>query len=473
MKNMIIILKHIFIPVSAFSFLIFGQLASFCSAVIEFFVLKEFLTVKNPSIDSGIWAALIIFVLEGSKLTLHFYSMSLKRLDLKQADLDFDLKKRIRLIDGVKSGLVAFSVFCSIVFTINILYHDHDAKVEAALEDDRLQCEELMREKKAELAAEKQNFITDGLAACAADEDYLTCLRDELTKKENEIKNEPYPNRRADLMAEAAAIRAELAEVSRTLSQSKLAVTEAAQKRYEEGIAELEALYGENGFLRLTADSAEIVIQGHNAYLSNFLLAITRTFFGTAYSQKTYFFICLSIAVALALILEICISLSQMFLTISEESFVKIIGHISRPEHGKEAVKLILWLAFSSLISTAAFLAARILLGVTGDSVDIRQVILTYLIVTGLTNLITVARPKGDLRTCLEERFAGAGLVLGSLQSILGDMLIPATLCFVGYSIIGFICNGNFIYGDMNGLAIAVGGAFAKMVKYNQCTMNA
>lgn len=74
MKTITTILKATFMPLSAFSFLIFGFMACFCSAFIEFIVLKELLSIPGSAINANAWATLIVFVLEGSKLTLHFYA---------------------------------------------------------------------------------------------------------------------------------------------------------------------------------------------------------------------------------------------------------------------------------------------------------------------------------------------------------------------------------------------------------------
>ena len=79
MRNIITILKNVFTSFSAFSFLILGILAAFCSAIIEFFVLKELLAVSVLEIDTVSWAILLVLVLEGSKFTLHFYNEALKR----------------------------------------------------------------------------------------------------------------------------------------------------------------------------------------------------------------------------------------------------------------------------------------------------------------------------------------------------------------------------------------------------------
>ena len=48
-------------------------------------------------------------------------------------------------------------------------------------------------------------------------------------------------------------------------------------------------------------------------------------------------------------------------------------------------------------------------------------------------------------------------------------MLSFQQLFFIGYLLIEFAFRGNFVYGDMTGLAIAIGGAFSKILKFDQC----
>ncbi len=471
MKNLIIMLKHIFVPLSAFSFLVLGLLACFCSAIIEFFVLKELLEVPELSITSDSWAMMLVLILEGSKLTLHFYSEMLKKAVHSQEPFDFDVKQKYTLVRRVKNGLVIFSLVCSLICIVNVLYHNNEEKITAALEENRIDCEEQLALKKEELSRDKAQAIAEGENTYANSKAYIEQLKDELALKEIEIANEPYIKRREDLMKEAAILRDEIAELTAAYETNITQVKDSAEADYRTSLAKYEALYGENGTYRLTENDAKIQAAGNNSYLSNFLLALSRTFFGTTYSQTTYFLISLLLAFTVSLILELCISISQMLLTLSVESFVKLIGEIPKLVHGKNFVRITVWLMFSTLIATAVYLVASILFGISENHADIRLVVLTYLFIIGLVNITTMKHPKGNIQNLLESKFDKTEILFSGLQTVLTDMLIPATLCFVGYSLIGFVCNGNFVYGDMNGLAIAVGGAFAKIVKFDQCTL--
>ena len=141
MRTTIIIFKSIFAPFSAFSFLILGLLACFCSATIEFFVFRELLAIPTLGIDSNSWAALIVLVLEGSKFTLHYYGESLKKPEIKEQIHDFNLNHRRKLITIVKSMLISLSLACSIICVVNILYTNNFTDTNTTLAQNKIYCE--------------------------------------------------------------------------------------------------------------------------------------------------------------------------------------------------------------------------------------------------------------------------------------------------------------------------------------------
>ena len=110
-----------------------------------------------------------------------------------------------------------------------------------------------------------------------------------------------------------------------------------AQEEYEAEYTKLEEKYGNSGTERVTATDPKALMAGDNSYLSNFLNAFTKTFLGTGYSRAAYFLCTLFISLIVAIVLELCISISQMLLTIKAESFVKIIGEIPKIEKRKRS----------------------------------------------------------------------------------------------------------------------------------------
>ncbi len=467
MKTLVIILKSIFVPFSAFTFLILGCLACFCSAVIEWFVFREILAIPNSTINADNWAALIVLVLEGSKITLHFYNNAFKRHELHNQIAGI-IKKR-RLISGVSKALMALSLICSIICIVNVLYNNNDNKIEEALKKNTQECDQYLETGRNSLRDQRKQELDNVPQLYENEFSIIESMESDLQKIVQQILEEPYGNKRDDLMEEAKNIRDKIDNRAASYTDLCDAKREEIEKKYVKLNEELESKYGLYGSERLSENDIKILIQGDNSYLSNFLLAFSKTFWGREYSRSTYFACALIIGVTISVVLELCISISQMLLTISVESFLAILGDIPKPEKGKRIVELIIWLLFSVFVTTAIYLVASIALGNSSiNSQNLFSVLLAY---CGTIIIINLFSSKKESHTfdILCSQNPTAQTVIDFIRNIVADAIIPAALAFVGYILIGFICDGNFAYGDLNGLAIALGGCFSKTIKFSQC----
>lgn len=469
MKTLVSVLKNIFTPFSAFAFLLLGLLACFCSAMIEVFVLKELLEVPGLGIDAKSWAILIVLVLEGSKFTLHFYAEALKRRGLSEEVDEFDVEKRRKMIAGVKNSLVILSLACSIICMVNILYNNNDEKIEAYIQENAAYCDEKLSEGTQNLENKREKRREELTAIYATEKDSIDAQKENLNAILEMIANEVYINRRQDLQEEAEAMRAQIEQAETTYMQHIDAAEDTAQMEYEEEYAKLEERYGINGTERVTETDPDVLMAGDNPYLSDFLNAFTKTFFGTGYSRATYFVCALFLSLIIAIVLELCISISQMLLTIKAESFLKIIGEIPKIEKGKEAVRLVIWLMFSVLIATAVYCIASIILQNHINGEQTAMALITYIITVLLINALIPKKQSEGVLNYLSEKNERVKPLFKGLSNVISDALIPAAISFVGYLLIGFAFHGNFVYGDMTGLAIAIGGAFSKILKFDQC----
>lgn len=158
-----------------------------------------------------------------------------------------------------------------------------------------------------------------------------------------------------------------------------------------------------------------------------------------------------------------------MLLTIKAESFLKIIGEIPKIEKGKEAVRLVIWLMFSVLIATAVYCIASIILQNHINGEQTAMALITYIITVLLINALIPKKQSEGVLNYLSEKNERVKPLFKGLSNVISDALIPAAISFVGYLLIGFAFHGNFVYGDMTGLAIAIGGAFSKILKFDQC----
>ena len=469
MKTIVIIIKHIFVPFSAFLFLIIGLLACFFSAVIEFFVLKEIISIPDLGFNANYCAAILVFVLEGSKYTLHFYGESLKRAGIDSEIKDFDVNRKRKLIVLVKSILVFLSLVCSIIFIVNILYNDSSVKIEAAIEENDKKCQERFQEEVAQLDLRNEKRIVDEIAKYDTEKAHIETQQFQLDQILEAIKNETYIQRRQDLQEEADAMRTSLTNLQNSYTTHIKEINEKVYAEYKISYEALESKYGVNGSERIKPSDTEVLVKGDNLYLSNFLLAFTKTFFNQAYSRVTYFICSIIIGLIVSIVLELCISISQNLLTISVDSFIKILGYIPKLEKGKKFVRITIWLLFSVFIATAIYLIASIILNVDRNSNNINIVLITYVGTVLLVNVLSPKNTSGGLLSYLSTINHKTAPLINCIKEILSDAIIPAALAFVGYMIIGFCFNGEFIYGDLNGLAIAIGGAFAKTFKFGQC----
>lgn len=218
-----------------------------------------------------------------------------------------------------------------------------------------------------------------------------------LSKLESHIKDETYINRRQDLQEEAEAMRIQINQLNALYSQHSENAAEIAQTEYEENYGKLEEKYGDNGKERMKETDTEVLMEGDNPYLRSFLNAFTKTFCGTGYNRVTYFLCAIFIGLTVAVVLELCISISQMLLTIQVESFVKIIGEIPKIEKGKQIVHVAIWLLFSVLITTAAYCIASIIFRENIDAEAAIMAVATYVITILLLNALMPKdnEPKG------------------------------------------------------------------------------
>lgn len=469
MKNLVAILKHIFTPFSAFAFLLLGLMACFCSAVIEFFVFKELLTIPDLKNSSGALAAFIVLVLEGSKFTLHFYNESLKKRGLENEISEFDVAKKRKLICLVKNTLVILSVVCSLICFTNILYDNSQEKIKNAVEINTEECEKHLQEELKKLESTRITNINNKIESLSYMQDSIKSEEARLNNLDEQIRNEMYINKRKDLIAEADNCRKNINSIRTQYNSEINKITLTEDQNYEKEKEQLELKYGENGSERISKVDLDILSEGDNKYLKGFLLAFTMTFFNRTYSRSTYFIFAITIGLALALVLELCISISQMLLSISVDSFMKIIGEIPSIGYAVKIARRTTWFLISVLINTAMYLITCIILGISANPDTLKIVLFTYVITTFLVNILI---PKENITPMLENTYSNSPkleIISKSLKHIFVNMCIPAILAFVGYMLIGFFCKGNFIYKDLNGLAIAIGGSFAKMINFDNC----
>ena len=368
-----------------------------------------------------------------------------------------------------KNALVVLSLICSMICMINVLYDQNAEKMQVAMEENNKLCDEKWDAELADLDTWKEEEIQRATGLYDNELNYINTLQDELNQLNDQIRQEIYINKRGDLQNEAEKIRLEVKELNESYNSKIDSISKDVEEEYDIRRSEIEEQYGETGNKRLTSNDPEIQIEGDNEYLSNFLLAITQTFFQSYYSRTTYFICAIIISMIISVVLELCISISQMLLTLSVEEFMILIGKVPKIEKGQKVVQVSVWLMFSILVTTSAYLVASIVLNVNIDQCNIKIALLTYAATILMINVLTphIQKRKG-MKDVLNKHPKTKTVVQG-IDEMLMEAFVPAAVSFVGYILIGIIFEGEFTFGDMNGLAIAIGGCFSKIIKYNEC----
>lgn len=469
---MVAITKNVFVPITAFLFLGIAVLACLYSGIIEYSVLKQLIAVPvntGSFIKPETWALILVFVLEGSKFTLHFYSSALKRKQVKaEIGTELNAKKFYRVVVGVKNSLIAVSFICSIIFVTNIFFHGNDDAKLQAIEDSNESCDAKLDIGKAKLDDEYTTYIEEHLAIYSSELDSISSLEAKLSEREEQITNTDAIIKRGDLQEEAEAIRTQINAVKDNYADIKKTITAEALSIKNEGLARLEKRYGDNGTERIVdINDIKVASTGDNIYLSTFLGAFSQTFFSQTYGRTAYFAFAISIAIIIAAVLEACIYISQTLLTISENTFFTIMGESTVTDNEKRIVKIFSWLIFSIACLLAFYILSGLLLTVNLTRRNIIMAIATYSITMVLMNLVWSHRNTNVTARLLTSE---SEPLWKKMLFTIREAAIPAILAFVGYVMIGFIFNGDFIYGDLNALAIALGGTLAQCFqKKNYC----
>lgn len=470
MKSLVVIIKSIFVPISAFLFLAIGFLACCFSGVVEYNVLKELLIMPKGTetvINADFWPVILVMVLEGSKFTLHFYHASLKRKKVKDSLKTEECSPNLEIvIKWVKNALVAVSFACTIIFVTNVFFGDNGKSEVTARKQIDAQCDAKLENEKEKLETqriEKRQIAKDSLKS---EEKKIDALYDQVRELQEKIAASSSRNVRETLQKEAEALRNQIAAKEELYDSSLKEEYSSIDEQYNSELQAAEAKYGPDGTARKVAESDfEAEAMGDNPYLYTFLRAITKTFFQNGYSRMTYFLCVILLSVTISALLEACISISQNLLTLRIETFYEILGEVPITEAEHIIAKRVTWLLFSIICLLAGYIITGLCLNINVSRVQIVMAIMTYSVTLLFMDFSRTSQHK-------EKRLpAKAPLPLWKkILEVLPDTLISGLIAFSGYILLGFIFDGNFTYGDLNSLAIALGGMMAQFFrrdKYN------
>lgn len=313
MKKLISYMKCIFTPLSVFMQLFLGVVAAILSGIIEYFVLKDLFSkiiIDGNIINSKYLPLIIVLVLEGSKLFFHFAQEAFKD-DTKVSASAINFSNLIKFFKYI---LIVFSFACTLIYTANTLYFNTQQEKQSAYQTEEQAINNDYTQKIIDLEKEfinNQNALVDE-------------YKRELDEAEEDLKNHQIiytPKYLYDrtleehkrLESKVKELEAEYRQVLKDKeigleNNSKfVAARQAILDEQNDKIADLE---------EKTLDSNE----GDNEYIKVFLLLIFNTFLKEdTYPRWLYFSICIIIAIAIAVVLEAIISISQKLLALTSK----------------------------------------------------------------------------------------------------------------------------------------------------------
>lgn len=467
MKMLTGVILRIFTVFSGFAFLVLAILAAFFSGAVEYEVLKQFLTFPKSvglDVDPSAWAAVLVFVLEGSKLTLHYYGAALGKREVQNQISEVDTVKLRKKITLLKNGLLAFSLMCSLIFFTNTLY-GNSPEAEKAKEKWAIECDNKLKEGSAQLLITKNENIAAKMSSYSTEEDDIAKLKTKIARTEAMHRKTEDDQKREDLAEQLDILRTQLKEKEDYLRPIKERISNEEELVYNTALQTLEEKYGENGTERTAVKDGAFLAEGDNQVLRIFLETFRKNTIGGSYSRAEYFILSLIISFGISLALEGCIYIGETLLTISESSFNKIIGEFKPLEKGKRAVNIIIWFSFSVMIALAGYLLVGMFLPMEHNAFDIKTALLTYAATTIFVNVINI-KPLKDSVEMPKSRLTS--LLNKSVDAIF-SAVIPGVLAFVVFVLIGMITEGNTMYSDLNAIAIAIGGVLVKGTSFSNC----
>ena len=470
MKSLVVIIKSIFVPISAFLFLAIGFLACFFSGVVEYNVLKELLAMPEGSstlINASFWPVILVMVLEGSKFTLHFYYTSLKRKKVKDSLKNEECSENLeKVVKWVKNALVIVSFACTIIFVTNVFFGDNGKSEIAARKNIETKCDEELKNIKENLEIQKIEKKQAAKDLLTNEKQRIDNLYEQLGQIQANIAASTSKNARQYLQEEADTLREQIGNKEKVYNSNLQKEYNNIDTWYDAELTSAEKKYGPDGTARQVAESDfEAEAMGDNPYLYTFLKAITKTLFQEGYSRMTYFLCVILLSVTISALLEACISISQSLLTLNVDTFYEILGEIPITEAEHIIVKRVTWLIFSIICLLATYIITSICLNINVSRMQVIMAIITYVVTLLFMDFSWTSQNSKKKPT--EEQLLP---LWKKIFEVLPDTLISGLIAFSGYVLLGFLFDGNFAYGDLNSLAITLGGMMARFFrrdKYN------
>lgn len=460
MKSTILIIKNIISPLALFFFLLLGVVAAALSGIIEYAVIKEMFIIEIGGTSYSFFIPLVVVVvLEGFKLFLHFAIPAHKNNDTKNLKL---ISKQI-----VKSILVVFSLICTFIFTCNSMY-DFDA-VSNATRLNTTAIEEKynkdVEEIKQKMADDKKDILNEKISE-------IDKIESNITNKENAINNlDPmnpnYDSAYKNMSKDLKGLKDDLKDARDEYDSTVLTINNTLNQKYQPDLDELKTTMQKD----IAAVEAKQTLDssGDNPYIRAALNFFVSTFSGESkeYSRAFYYFIVFTISLMVAIMLEIVISTSQSYIAKKSDELVALFGS-NEPinENLKKRAERI-----SKILKQAAImLSFFLILGVISEHFSNELVNGVFdkknLFFAFVSYVFSIACTAGKL-SFKDETGSNDKGVVGFFKTTTGfivSIIIQTLLCIIGFISLGVVFGGTAEAMVPTTLALSIGSVSGQVL---------
>lgn len=432
MKTFNAIINQIIIPFGTLAFFMVGMSSAAISALVEFCVFRDFFTSSYQNLipSAGI-ALLLVCCLEYSKFYLHFLNEK-----IKSSNTDKDIQKKFSKLPYLINLLIAISVICTIIFTVTTLYlptYDKESILNQITELDE----------NLELDKARINSHYDEIY-----EEQLKPYLDAKTKAEDAQKNfspvgygpkaleSIYTNlqKNVDFATQNyhEAVQTYKAERDRNISnQYKLLEDHASAEKSN----------------LLDTNTPEVAAQYDNPILSSFLTVLALIFFRTSYSRISYLLVCVSLGIALAIILEVLIATSSRFISVNMDFLVQKNDELS------EKIHLYCSKFVANLFKTfCAVMVYIVILTYRGATLEKDQIYL------GLMSCMAAIYLSGKFISVPHDAEKHNKIYL---YYQIRDCIVQGIVSLMGFILLGFVFGNDALNLDINMAAVGIGASIS------------
>lgn len=307
MKNVITVLRHIISPLILCLFLILGFTAAMLSGVVEYHVIKELFPVKDAETYNFYIPLVIVIVLEGLKLFLHY---------IIPAHEQIGETKFLTVKKATKYVLIVFSLICTVIYVSNSLYtpekvnsfiNEKEIRIESKYEaKKKTEIKEMEKNEQIELSNAKiivdnienqLQILTPVYSPYWANKNYV----EEKIRLENELES---------------------AKIEYEMKCNEIKSKYESEKKTIENDIEEEILKEKKSIV----EDFNYISAGDNTYLSSALLFMVSVFGIKEYKRTMYYLCVLGISLIISVVLELAISFAQSYLALKREKLEQLFG---------------------------------------------------------------------------------------------------------------------------------------------------